>query len=415
MGSLSIAKQWCYITKSRTLNIRIDGSDMRIAIAGIGYVGLSLAVLLSRQHIVIAYDVDKLKVHQVNLKKSTVADDEISAALSSDQLNLSATDDYFAAFRDAHVVIIATPTDYNEETHYFDTGSVEKVITLVTECNPSCLIVIKSTIPVGFTEELRTKYNTKRIIFSPEFLREGRALHDNLKPSRIIVGDKSKNGRIISNLLREAGENRDVPILLTDSAEAEAIKLFSNTYLAMRIAYFNELDSYAMANNMDSMEIIKGVGHDPRIGNFYNNPSFGYGGYCLPKDTKQLLANYNHVPNTLIKAIVDSNETRKDFIANTIIKMKPRVVGIHRLTMKVNSDNFRTSAVLGIMERIAAKEIPIIIFEPGITAGQFYGHELVEDLNDFKARSCVIMANREHRELSDVSEKVYTRDLFGVD
>ena len=377
--------------------------------------GLSLAVLLSRQHIVTAYDIDAFRVQQVNSKESTVADDKISEALSSHQLNLTATDNYHEAFRDAKVVIIATPTDYDEKTHYFDTSSVEQVISLVTDCNSDCLIVIKSTIPVGFTEELRTRYETDRIIFSPEFLREGKALYDNLKPSRIIVGDKTDNGKMISHLLREAGKNDDVPILLTDSAEAEAIKLFSNTYLAMRVAYFNELDSYAQANRMDSREIIKGVGYDPRIGDFYNNPSFGYGGYCLPKDTKQLLANYNHVPNNLIKAIVDSNDTRKDFIARTIINMKPEIVGIYRLTMKVNSDNFRTSAVQGVMKRIAAKNIPIIVYEPGLKTSQLRGHELVNDLNDFKIRSSIIMANRQHDELADVADKIYTRDLFGVD
>ena len=377
--------------------------------------GLSLAVLLSRQHIVTAYDIDAFRVQQVNSKESTVADDEISEALSSHQLNLTATNNYHEAFHDAKVVIIATPTDYDEKTHYFDTTSVEQVISLVMDCNSECLIVIKSTIPVGFTEELRARHETDRIIFSPEFLREGKALYDNLNPSRIIVGDKTDNGKMISHLLREAGKNDDVPILLTDSAEAEAIKLFSNTYLAMRVAYFNELDSYAQANRMDSREIIKGVGYDPRIGDFYNNPSFGYGGYCLPKDTKQLLANYDHVPNNLIKAIVDSNETRKDFIVRTIINMKPDIVGIYRLTMKVNSDNFRTSAVQGIMKRIAAKNVPIIIYEPGLKTSQLRGHELVNDLNDFKARSSIIMANRQHIELADVAYKVYTRDLFGVD
>ena len=393
----------------------MNNGQMRITVAGTGYVGLSLAVLLSRQHIVTAYDIDAFRVQQVNSKESTVADDKISEALSSHQLNLTATDNYQEAFRDAKVVIIATPTDYDEKTHYFDTSSVEQVISLVTDCNSECLIVIKSTIPVGFTEELRTRYETDRIIFSPEFLREGKALYDNLNPSRIIVGDKTDNGKMISHLLREACKNDDVPILLTDSAEAEAIKLFSNTYLAMRVAYFNELDSYAQANRMDSREIIKGVGYDPRIGDFYNNPSFGYGGYCLPKDTKQLLANYNHVPNNLIKAIVDSNDTRKDFIARIIINMKPEIVGIYRLTMKVNSDNFRTSAVQGVMKRIAAKNIPIIVYEPGLKTSQFRGHELVNDLNDFKARSSVIMANRQHNELADVADKIYTRDLFGVD
>ncbi len=388
---------------------------MKITVAGTGYVGLSLAVLLSRKHKVTAYDIDKSRVEQVNSKKSTVADDEISALLSSDQLNLRATDDHIKAFREADIVIIATPTDYNEKTHYFDTGSVEQVINLVIASNLECLIVIKSTIPVGFTEQLRARHKTDRIIFSPEFLREGRALHDNLNPSRIIVGDKTDNGKMISHLLKEAGKDSDVPVLLTDSAEAEAIKLFSNTYLAMRIAYFNELDSYAQANQMDSREIIKGVGHDPRIGDSYNNPSFGYGGYCLPKDTKQLLANYNRVPNNLIKAIVDSNDTRKDFIARTIINMKPEVVGIYRLTMKANSDNYRTSAVQGIMKRIETEEIPIIIYEPGLKANQFLGHELVTELDDFKARSSVIMANRQHDELTDVAEKIYTRDLFGVD
>jgi UDPglucose 6-dehydrogenase len=388
---------------------------MKITVAGTGYVGLSLAVLLARQHEVTAYDIDESRVQQVNLRESTVADDEISDALSSDQLDLYATDDNEAAFRDAEIVIIATPTDYDAKTHCFDTDSVEQVIGLVTACNSECLMVIKSTIPVGLTSELRTRHKTDRIIFSPEFLREGKALHDNLNPSRIIVGDKSEKGTMISQLLSRAAEGNDVPILLTESAEAEAIKLFSNTYLAMRIAYFNELDSYAQANNLDSMEIIKGVGHDPRIGSFYNNPSFGYGGYCLPKDTKQLLANYNHVPNNLIKAIVDSNDTRKDFIATTIIDMKPQVVGIYRLTMKADSDNFRTSAVQGIMERIKAQNIPIIIYEPGLKAKQFQGHELVLNLGAFKARSSVIMANRQHAELIDVAEKVYTRDLFGVD
>ena len=388
---------------------------LKIAIAGTGYVGLSLAVLLARQHRVIAFDIQKKRVDEVNLGKSTVHDQDISASLASDKLHLKATIDYREAFQSADIVIIATPTDYDTETHYFDTRSVELVVEQALGCNSDALIVIKSTIPVGFTEQLQELHKTDKIIFSPEFLREGKALYDNLHPSRIVVGDRGANGSLFAELLKDATKQKDVAILLTDSLEAEAIKLFSNTYLAMRIAFFNELDSYAEANGMDSKQIIKGVGLDPRIGDFYNNPSFGYGGYCLPKDTKQLLANYNRVPNNLIKAVVDSNSTRKDFIAAGIISMAPQVVGIYRLVMKADSDNFRTSAIRGIMKRIQAKGVPLIVYEPKLRESHFFNSEVIQDLDVFKERSSVIVANRKHPELLDVAAKVYTRDLFGSD
>ena len=388
---------------------------LKIAIAGTGYVGLSLAVLLARQHRVIAFDIQKKRVDEVNLGKSTVHDQDISASLASDKLHLKATIDYREAFQSADIVIIATPTDYDTETHYFDTRSVELVVEQALGCNSDALIVIKSTIPVGFTEQLQELHKTDKIIFSPEFLREGKALYDNLHPSRIVVGDRGANGSLFAELLKDATKQKDVAILLTDSLEAEAIKLFSNTYLAMRIAFFNELDSYAEAKGMDSKQIIKGVGLDPRIGDFYNNPSFGYGGYCLPKDTKQLLANYNRVPNNLIKAVVDSNSTRKDFIADGIVSMAPQVVGIYRLVMKADSDNFRTSAIQGIMKRIQAKGVPLIVYEPKLRESHFFNSEVIQDLDVFKERSSVIVANRKHPELLDVAAKVYTRDLFGSD
>jgi len=388
---------------------------LKIAIAGTGYVGLSLAVLLARRHTVVALDIVAERVAQINARQSTIHDTDISAALLTEDLDLRATlcpDDAFAS---ADIVIIATPTDYDSETLYFDTQSVERTVAQALEASTSALIVIKSTIPVGFTQTLQNYHKTDRVIFSPEFLREGKALYDNLYPSRIIVGHRGSKGSLFANLLAEAAHTENVPVLLTDAAEAEAIKLFSNTYLAMRIAYFNELDSYAESNQMDPMQIIKGVGLDPRIGNFYNNPSFGYGGYCLPKDTKQRLANYHRVPNNLIRAVVDSNATRKDFVAESILREKPKIVGIYRLVMKADSDNYRTSAVQGIMKRIQAKGVPPVVYEPNMSSETFFNCQVIKDLDSFKKMSCIIVANRQHSELSDVKFKTYTRDLFGVD
>ena len=389
--------------------------NYKIVVVGLGYVGLSNAVLLAQHNEVIGVDISQDRVDALNARKSPIIDAELSQYLAEKDLNLSASIDLHASVKEANFVIVSTPTNYDEDTNFFDTSSVEAVISQVIESEPNACIVVKSTIPVGFVDEVRERLETDAVIFSPEFLREGNALYDNLNPSRIIVGEKSKRAEIFAKLLAKGAIKSDVDLLFTGPREAEAIKLFSNTYLAMRVAFFNELDSYALAGDMNSREIIDGVSLDLRIGNHYNNPSFGYGGYCLPKDTKQLLANYDAVPQNIIRAIVDANSTRKDFLADFILKKQPKTVGIYRLVMKTGSDNFRHSSIQGIMKRIKAKGISVIVYEPELNELQFFNSRVEKDLSNFKKTADIILANRMVRELNDVSDKVFTRDLFGVD